>query len=72
MATLQELIDIVSEEAKMEGMNEERLREIDSAYTSLRKKGMSPSDMHSVMREAFRATDEEINTLMKDGSLNQI
>ena len=71
---------LASEEARREGIAEgitlgetkERLRNLDSVYTSLRKKGMSPSDMHSVMREAFRATDEEINTLMKDGSLNQI
>jgi len=44
----------------MKGMNEERLREIDSAYTSLRKKGMSPSDVQSFLRETFKATDEEI------------
>ncbi len=69
MATLQELIDIVSEEAKMEGMNEERLREIDSAYTSLRKKGMSPSDVQSFLRETFKATDEEIASLFAKESV---
>ena len=69
--TLQEKIDIASEEARLEGMNEERLRSLDSVYTSLRKKGMSPSDVQSVLREAFRATDEEIDILMKGGSLSQ-
>ena len=79
MATLQELIDIASEEARREGIAEgitlgetkERLRNLDSVYTSLRKKGMSPSDVQSVLREAFRATDEEIDILMKGGSLSQ-
>jgi hypothetical protein len=31
-----------------EGGYEERLRNLDSVYTSLRKKGMSPSDMFCV------------------------
>lgn len=46
-----------------EGGYEERLRNLDSVYTSLRKKGMSPSDIQSVLREAFRAADEEIASL---------
>ena len=73
--TLQEKIDIASEEGRREGIalgeNKERLRSLDSVYTSLRKKGMSPSDVQSVLREAFRATDEEIDILMKGGSLSQ-
>jgi predicted transposase/invertase (TIGR01784 family) len=44
--TLQEKIDIASEEGRREGIalgeNKERLRSLDSVYTSLRKKGMSP------------------------------
>lgn len=67
--TLQEKIDIASEEARLEGMNEERLRSLDSVYTSLRKKGMSPSDVQSFLRETFKATDEEIASLFAKESV---
>ena len=63
MATLQELIDIVSEEAKMEGINEERLRNLDSVYSLLKQEGRSASEIQSFLRKAFKTTDEEIASL---------